>query len=129
MFSLLVKYAFKKGILYNPRCGLSTTKALLEEVRINATHRVNNFEKRCLVWTGKYKTIEEVPGLVPQDVMEKARNRIRIRLANIMMILTALGCFFIVKSGKKLRDEGDSLSKRSMDWHQSLKDEAAKEAK
>lgn len=28
------------------------------------THRVNNFEKRILVWTGKYKSMAEVPAWV-----------------------------------------------------------------
>lgn len=28
-------------------------------------HKVNNLERRFLVWTGKYKTLEEVPALVP----------------------------------------------------------------
>lgn len=27
-------------------------------------HKVNNLEKRFLVWTGKYKTLEEVPTFV-----------------------------------------------------------------
>lgn len=34
-------------------------------------HKVNNFEKRLLVWSGKYKSIEEVPGYVSQDALER----------------------------------------------------------
>lgn len=36
-----------------------------------ATHRVDNLEKKLLVWTGKYKTTDEVPTYVNQDVVEK----------------------------------------------------------
>lgn len=32
--------------------------------KISSTHRVDNIEKRFLVWTGKYKRIEDVPKFV-----------------------------------------------------------------
>lgn len=57
------------------------------------SHPVDNLEKRMLVWCGKYKTVEEVPNMVNQEVMEKVRNKVRIRMANIMMALTAIGEF------------------------------------
>lgn len=28
-------------------------------------HKVSNFQKRILVWVGKYKTVEEIPKLLP----------------------------------------------------------------
>lgn len=28
------------------------------------THKVNNFEKRLLVWVGKYKRVEDIPAYV-----------------------------------------------------------------
>ena len=55
------------------------------------SHPVDNLERRMLVWCGKYKTVEEVPSMVNQEVMEKVRNKVRIRMANIMMLLTAIG--------------------------------------
>lgn len=33
--------------------------------RIGPTHKVDNLEKKFLVWTGKYKTAAEVPDFVP----------------------------------------------------------------
>lgn len=35
------------------------------------THRPNNFEKKLLVWSGKYKTTEEIPGYVSEESVER----------------------------------------------------------
>lgn len=43
----------------------SSQVCLKGEQKINAVHNVSNLEKRFLVWTGKYKKIEDVPSLVP----------------------------------------------------------------
>jgi Protein of unknown function (DUF1075) len=64
--------------------------------------------------------------------MEKTRNRVRIRLANIMMALTAAACLFMVWSGKQAAERGDSVQKMNLDWHKDYNDQsraAAAEAK
>lgn len=50
--------------------------------------------------------------------MDRANNQFRIRLSNIMMALTALGCVLMVISGKKAAERGESVSKMNLDWHQ-----------
>lgn len=67
-----------------------------------------------------------------QDVMEKTRNRIRIRLANIMMALTVVACIYMVYDGKKAAERGESVQKMNIDWHKEYNDQsraAAAEAK
>lgn len=49
--------------------------------------------------------------------MERCRNRIRIRLANIMMGLTIIGCIVMVYSGKQAAKRGESVAKMNLDWH------------
>lgn len=61
--------------------------------------------------------------------MEKARNRIRIRLANIMMALTAIGCVFMVISGKKAAERGETVQKQNLDWHKEYNEKAIEEAR
>jgi hypothetical protein len=93
-----------------------------------ANHKVDNFEKKLLVWSGKYKSTDEVPAYVNQDVMEKARNRFRIRTANIMMILTVIGCLYMVFSGKQAQERGESVLKMNQDWHKEYNDKMQAEA-
>lgn len=57
------------------------------------------------------------------DVMERSRNIMRIRIANIMMALTLFGCLMMVWSGKRARDRGESVEKQNILWHQRLQEE------
>lgn len=37
----------------------------------NKTHKINDFERQLLVWSGKYKTKEEIPSYVAPESVEK----------------------------------------------------------
>ncbi|GJQ68990.1 hypothetical protein Trydic_g6168 [Trypoxylus dichotomus] len=116
-----------------PRAGFLTKNvksALCTSVRWESSnlrsnlHKVNNLEKRFLVWTGKFKTVEEVPNMVPAETVEKARNRMRIRIANLMMAATLIACILVSISGKRAHERGESLVQKNIDWHKSMKEEA-----
>lgn len=34
------------------------------KINLSATHKPDNLERRMLVWTGKYKSVDEVPGMI-----------------------------------------------------------------
>ncbi|XP_046808599.1 UPF0389 protein GA21628-like [Lucilia cuprina] len=90
----------------------------------------NNLEKRFLVWTGKYKSVKEVPNFVSAEVMERSRNKMRIRIANIMMGLTVLGCALMIYSGKEAAKRGESVTKQNIEWHKRYNElNATKETK
>lgn len=60
--------------------------------------------------------------------MERTRNKIRIRLANIMMVATAIACVVMVWSGKKAAERGESVQKSNLDWHKEYNEKSAAEA-
>lgn len=92
-------------------------------------HKVNNMEKKFLVWTGKFKNIAEVPAFVSQSTMERARNRMRIKVANYMMAATAIGCISMVYLGKQAAKRGETLGKINMEWHEKMEAEMDKKKK
>lgn len=92
------------------------------------THAPNNFEKRLLVFTKKYKSTDEVPAYINQDVMERCRNQVRIKIANYMMLATAIGCIFMIISGKRAQERGESVQKMNLDWHKEYNEKARQEA-
>lgn len=94
--------------------------------RLTTPHKVDQLEKRFLVWTGKYKTLEEVPPYVSQTVMERSRNRMRIKIANYMIVATLLGCITMVYLGKQDHKEGKSVQKQNLEWHRKIKEEDEK---
>ncbi|KAJ8951837.1 hypothetical protein NQ318_019812 [Aromia moschata] len=106
------------GGLFSRRPNARPLLARWEHGKIDSTgHRVNNLEKKFLVWTGKYKSVDEVPNYVSQAVVERARNRMRIRIANYMMLATAIGCIAMVYSGKQAAKRGESVQQQNLQWH------------
>uniref|UniRef100_A0A182JP53 Uncharacterized protein n=1 Tax=Anopheles christyi TaxID=43041 RepID=A0A182JP53_9DIPT len=91
------------------------------------THAPNALEKRMLVFTKRYKSIDEVPNFVSQEKMERVRNQVRIKIANYMMIATAIGCIIMVISGKKAQERGESVSQMNLDWHKEYNEKARAE--
>lgn len=83
----------------------------------SSSHKVDNLEKKFLVWTGKYKSVAEVPAFVPQSTMERARNRMRIKIANYMMVATLVGCIIMAYLGKQDAKKGNTLVKQNLEWH------------
>lgn len=63
-----------------------------------------------------------------QDVMERTRNKTRIRVANIMMALTAIACLVMVFSGKQAAERGESVQKMNQDWHKEYNEKSIAEA-
>lgn len=59
------------------------------------------------------------------EVMERSRNRIRIRLANMMMVATVIGCIVMVISGKAAQGRGESMTKKNLEWHRQFNEESA----
>lgn len=57
--------------------------------------------------------------------MERSRNIIRIRVANIMMVSTLLGCLLMVWSGKRARERGETLERQNYLWHKRIQEEEA----
>lgn len=61
-----------------------------------------------------------------QEVMERARNRMRIRVANYLMALTAIGCCIMIWSGKKAATRGETVHQHNVDWHKKYNEKTGK---
>ncbi|XP_011303645.1 protein FAM162A [Fopius arisanus] len=68
-------------------------------------HKVTNFDKWILVTMKKFPTKDQVPQYVPDDIMQSAMSKARIRAMNIMMVVTILYAFYIVVTSKKAQQE------------------------
>jgi hypothetical protein len=44
-----------------------------------------------------------------------------------MMILTVVGCIFMVYSGKQAADRGETVQKMNLDWHKEYNEQRAAE--
>ncbi|GFY60316.1 UPF0389 protein GA21628 [Trichonephila inaurata madagascariensis] len=112
--------------LYNQECfkrpvslrKLNTTNLLWTSTKREATHRPNTLEKYLLVWMKKYPSVADVPKYVTPDLMEKVRNKSRIKLNIIFCFITAAVCIVMIFSGKKAAERGESVRKMNIQWHE-----------
>ncbi|XP_054696056.1 protein FAM162A-like isoform X2 [Grus americana] len=61
-----------------------------------------NFDKKVLVWAGRFKKEEDIPKHISSEVLDAARNSVRIKVCYIMIALTLLGCLVMVITGKEV---------------------------
>ncbi|XP_043272086.1 UPF0389 protein CG9231 [Venturia canescens] len=85
--------------------------------------RVSDFDKRVLVWMKKYPNVEAVPEKVTLDVLQRVQTQARVRVANIMIVFTLIGCVWAVVTGKKEAAAGKNLAQDNMDWHEKINKE------
>lgn len=63
------------------------------------------------------------------ETLDKAKNKMRIKICNYMIVATLLACLAMVYSGKKAAESGQTVSKMNLDWHKEYKDKIAEEDK
>ncbi|XP_014244411.1 UPF0389 protein CG9231 [Cimex lectularius] len=83
-------------------------------------HVPSKFERRILVWTGRFKTDREIPKEVSIELIEKAKSKARIKVANYMMLATVIACFYQIWSGKRALERGETVAKMNLDWHKKI---------
>ncbi|XP_077976841.1 uncharacterized protein LOC144432497 [Glandiceps talaboti] len=80
-------------------------------------HRPTEVDKTLLVWTGKFKSKEEIPDFVSDDTINKAKSITRIYV-NIGMGVVLLVCIgFMIRKGRQDVASGESLALRNMRRH------------
>ncbi|XP_075410079.1 protein FAM162B [Tenrec ecaudatus] len=97
--------------------------------RVPAEHRPSQFDKKILLWTGRFKSMEEIPLLVPPEMMDAARNRARVKACYVMIGLTIIACFAVIASAKRAVQRHESLTSWNLAKKAKWREEAALAAK
>lgn len=113
---------------------------------------LTNFDKRVLVSTGKYKTVDEVPEDVAyvnqiyfsrysllkmkillinwficrHETLDRARDKWRVKMCIYMMVACTFICLIQIFRGKKAAERGESVVKSNMEWHRQYNEAASK---
>ncbi|NXM88126.1 F162B protein, partial [Oenanthe oenanthe] len=85
------------------------TKSLAGKEVFRNERRPTNFDKKVLVWSRRFKKEEDVPRHISSDVLNTARNIVRIKVCYIMIALSVLGCVTMVISGKEAVKKDQTL--------------------
>jgi len=90
-------------------------------------YRPSPLDKKILVWSGRFKTAEQIPELVSFEMIDAARNRMRVKACYVMMATTIGACLMMVFLGKRAAGRHESLTGQNMEkkakWREELQRE------
>lgn len=92
-------------------------------------HKPTDFEKKILLWSGRFKKEEEIPETVSFEMLDAAKNKLRVKVSYLMIALTVAGCIYMVIEGKKAMKRHESLTSLNLERKARLREEAAMKAK
>uniref|UniRef100_G1M6W7 Protein FAM162A n=2 Tax=Ailuropoda melanoleuca TaxID=9646 RepID=G1M6W7_AILME len=65
-------------------------------------HKPTHWERKILIWSGRFKKEDEIPETVSFEMLDTAKNKIRVKVSYAMIALTVAGCIWMVIEGKKV---------------------------
>ncbi|XP_077335761.1 protein FAM162A-like [Lithobates pipiens] len=80
-----------------------------------STHRPSNFEKKILLWGGRFKKESDIPEFVSYEMVDGAKSKVRVKFSVIMMLLTIMGCIGMVISGKRAAGRHETLANLNLE--------------
>lgn len=90
-------------------------------------YKPSNMDKKILIWAGRFKSAEQIPETVSFEMIDNARNKIRVKAAYVMMALTIGACVFMVILGKKAAKRNESLTVYNLEKKAKWREEFQKE--
>ncbi|KAL4624716.1 protein FAM162A [Arapaima gigas] len=91
-------------------------------------YRPSEFDKKILIWSGRFKSKDQVPEMVSMEMMDMARNKVRVKACYAMMFATLVACAGMVVLGKKAAARHESLTSWNMEKKARWRGEAQQQA-
>ncbi|XP_067402742.1 protein FAM162B [Emydura macquarii macquarii] len=104
----------------SPGAGSSAEKIY----KIPGKYRPSKFDKKILMWTGRFKTEEEIPSRISPEMLDFARNKARVKTCYIMIGLTIIACFAVIASARRT-EHHESLTSWNLAKKAKWREEAA----
>ncbi|XP_017261798.1 protein FAM162B [Kryptolebias marmoratus] len=89
-------------------------------------YRPSEMDKKILIWAGRFKSADQIPETVSFEMIDSARNRIRVKAAYVMMAMTLGACVLMVVMGKKAAGRNESLTLYNMEKKAKWKEQTEK---
>uniref|UniRef100_A0A3Q3FYP7 Family with sequence similarity 162 member A n=1 Tax=Labrus bergylta TaxID=56723 RepID=A0A3Q3FYP7_9LABR len=67
-------------------------------------YRPSKLDRKMLVWSGRFKSADQIPELVSFEMIDAARNKARVKICYMMMGTTIAACLMMVFLGKRVSD-------------------------
>ncbi|XP_006795206.1 protein FAM162B [Neolamprologus brichardi] len=73
-------------------------------------YKPSDMDKKMLIWSGRFKSAEQIPETVSFEMIDAARNKIRVKAAYVMMAATIGACMVMVFLGKRSLARKETLT-------------------
>ncbi|NXN92107.1 F162B protein, partial [Rhinopomastus cyanomelas] len=93
--------------------------------KLVASYKPSKFDRKILLWTGRFKTEDEIPLRIPPEMLDRARNKARVKACYIMIALSIVACFSVITSAKKAAARHESLTSWNLAKKAKWRQEAA----
>ncbi|KAM4866097.1 protein FAM162B [Thomomys bottae] len=97
--------------------------------RLPAQLKPSQLDKKLLLWTGRFQSLQDIPPRVPPEMIVAARNKARVKACYIMIGLTTMACFAVIVSAKKAAGRHESLTSCNLVKKAKWREEAAAAAR
>ncbi|XP_020841593.1 protein FAM162A [Phascolarctos cinereus] len=87
-------------------------------------HKPTAWEKKLIVWSGRFKREDEIPETISLEMLDAAKNRVRIKISYIMIALTVMGCILMIFQGKQAAKRHETLTNMNLEKKARLRKEA-----
>ncbi|KAG7273341.1 hypothetical protein CRUP_030239 [Coryphaenoides rupestris] len=95
-------------------------------------YRPSEMDKKLMIWSGRFKTADQIPEFVSIETMNAARNRMRVKGCYVMIVITIVACLGMIISGKRAAGRHESLVGQNMErkakWRQDYLEEQQQKA-
>lgn len=90
-------------------------------------HPPSNWDKKVLLWAGRFKSKEQIPETISFEMLEAARNKLRVKACYAMIVITLGACLVMAVSGKQAVKRHESLTSFNLEkkakWREELHEE------
>ncbi|XP_043853127.1 protein FAM162A [Dromiciops gliroides] len=87
-------------------------------------HKPTPWEKKIMIWSGRFKKEDEIPETITFEMLDAAKNRVRVKVSYIMIALTILGCIVMIFQGKQAAKRHETLTSLNLEKKARLRKEA-----
>uniref|UniRef100_A0A3B4BIK7 Family with sequence similarity 162 member B n=1 Tax=Periophthalmus magnuspinnatus TaxID=409849 RepID=A0A3B4BIK7_9GOBI len=90
-------------------------------------HRPTEWDKKILLWAGRFKSPEQIPETISFEMLDAARNKMRVKACYAMIALTLGACVVMVVMGKQAAGRHESLTSMNLEKKAKWREEAQRE--
>ncbi|KAK7881840.1 hypothetical protein WMY93_030249 [Mugilogobius chulae] len=90
-------------------------------------HKPSEWDKKMLLWAGRFKSADQIPETISFEMLDAARNNLRVKACYVMIVLTLGACVVMVVMGKKAAGRHESLTSWNLEKKAKWREEMQKE--